>query len=190
MSDESEGPSLLDLAKQGLEGIVKLSESQLISEKLQSLNMLLFVFIVTGISTYLLVAPDANELTFVAFLVVSFIFGLIASLGYGPLLAIVTNFSSNKIEGLRVGIMILVVSLTLSIAALTFRIGILNTLSGFLILVQLLVVPISGVLFPKVTVSDTEIKPSQIWDALGKISTVVSIIGFVIDLILILINAI
>ena len=181
-------PSLADLAKKGLDRIVKLSQSQMISEKLQSMNILLFVFIVTAVATYFLVGPSAEGLTFAVFLIVSFIFGLIISLGYGPVLSIVTNFSSNKIEGLRTGIMILFISLTLSIAALTFRIGILITLTGVLILVQLLVVAIGGVLFPKITVKDTKIEPSQIWLALDRISIITGIVGFAIDIVLILIK--
>ena len=178
--------SLSDLAKKGLDRIVELSQSQLISEKLQSMNILLFVFIATVIATYFLVGPSANGLTLTIFLIVSFIFGLIISLGYEPILSVVTNFSSNKIEGLRTGIMILFISLTLGIAALTFRIGLLITLSGVLILVQLLVIAIGGVLFPKISIKDREIKPSQIWLALDRISAITGIICFGIDVILIL----
>ena len=180
--------SLSDLAKKGLDRIVELSQSQLISEKLQSMNILLFVFIATVIATYFLVGPSANGLTLTIFLIVSFIFGLIISLGYEPILSVVTNFSSNKIEGLRTGIMILFISLTLGIAALTFRIGLLITLSGVLILVQLLVIAIGGVLFPKISIKDREIKPSQIWLALDRISAITGIICFGIDVILILLR--
>lgn len=180
--------SLADLAKKGLERIVELSQSQLISEKLQSMSILLFVFIVTAVATYFLVGPSAEGLTFAVFLIVSFIFGLIISLGYGPILSIVTNFSSNKIEGLRTGIMILFVSLTLSIAALTFRIGMLITLAGVLILVQLLVVAVGGVLFPKITVKDRKIEPSQIWLALDRFSIIAGIVSFIIDIALILLK--
>ena len=75
---------------------------------------------------------------------------------------------------------------TLGIAALTFRIGLLITLSGVLILVQLLVIAIGGVLFPKISIKDREIKPSQIWLALDRISAITGIICFGIDVILIL----
>lgn len=180
--------SLADLAKKGLDRILQLSQSQLISEKLQSMNILLFVFIITAMATYFLVAPSADELTFGVFIIVSFIFGLIISIGYGPVLAIVTNFASNKIEGLRTGLMILLVSLTLAIAALTFRIGVLITLSSVLILVQLLVVAIGGVFLPKISIKDKEIEPNQIWLALDRISIIIGITSFAIDVVLIVLK--
>lgn len=181
--------NLGELAKKGLDRIVELSQSQLISEKLQSMNILLFVFVATVIATYFLAGPSANGLTFTVFLIASFILGLIISLGYGPILSIVTNFSSNKIEGLRTGITILFISLTFGIAALTFRIEGLIAISGVLILVQLLVIAIGGVLFPKISIKDREVKPTQIWLTLDRIAIITGIISFVIDVALFLLKS-
>ena len=135
-------------------------------------------------ATYFLVVPSANSLTYGVFFIVSFIFGLIISIGYGPVLAIVTNFASNKIEGLRASLVILCVSLTMAIAALAFRFDILITLSGVLILVQLLVVTIGGILLPKISITDKEIEPNQFWVALDRISIITGIVSFIIDIVL------
>ena len=152
------------------------------------MNILLFVFIIAAIATYFLVVPPASEIVFGVFLIVSFIFGLIISIGYAPVLAIVTNFASKKIEGLRFALIILFISLTFAIAALTFRIGFLITLSGVLILVQLLVVAIGGVFLPKISIKDREIEPNQIWLALDRISIITGITSFAIDIILIVLK--
>jgi len=139
--NESDEVSLGELAKRGLDRIVKLSQSQLISEKLQSLNILLVVFILTVVTTHFLIGSTTSGLTLAIFLVVSFLFALIISLVYGPVLSIVSNVSSNKVESLRVGITMLFISLTLGVAALTFNNELLAKLSLGLIGLQLIIIP-------------------------------------------------
>lgn len=178
--------SITDLAKRGLERIVKLSQSQSISEKLQSFNILLFVFILTISITYYLAGASTTELSFLFVLGFSFVIALIASLGYGPILSVVSNISTNKIESLRVGITVLFVALTSGVAALTFDVKLLANLSLVLTGLQLIIIPISGFLFPKFSVEDRKIDLSQLWVALGRISCIVGIISFIMDIALLL----
>jgi hypothetical protein len=185
---ESEEVSIEDLAKAGLDRIVKLSQSQLISEKLQSLNILWFVFILTAYITHALGGSSTTSLSLLVIIVISFLFALIASLGYGPILSIVSNVTTSKIEGLRVGMIILFVSLTLGVAALVLDIWFLGNLSLGLIGLQLVIIPLGSFLVPRISIRDEEVDPSQVWTALGRISSVIGIINFIIDIVLILIT--
>lgn len=182
----SDEVSLGELAQRGLDRIVKLSQSQLISEKLQSLNILFVVFILTVVTTHFLIGSTTSGLTLAIFLVVSFLFALIISLGYGPVLSIVSNVSSNKVESLRVGITMLFISLTLGVAALTFNNELLAKLSLGLIGLQLIIMPISSLLVPKIFVEDKKVDLSQLWTALGRLSSIVGLISFAVDVILLL----
>lgn len=184
--NESEEVSIAKLAKAGLDRIVKLSQSQLISEKLQSLNILWFVFILTAYITHGLGGSSTTSLSLLVIIVLSFLFALIASLGYGPILSVVSNVSTNKIEGLRVGMIMLFVSLTQGVAALILDIWVLGNLSLGLIGLQLVVIPLSSFLIPRTSIKDEEVDPSQVWTALGRISSIIGIINFFVDIVLIL----
>lgn len=120
--------SLEQLAKMALERIVKLSQSQIMSEKLQSLNILLFVFILTLSITYYLGGASTAELSLLFIGAISFVFALVVSLAYGPVLSIVSNVPTNKIESLRIAITLLFIALTLGVAALTFDVRLLANL--------------------------------------------------------------
>jgi len=187
-NDESDEISLVDLAKKGLERIVKLSESQVISEKLQAINTLLFVFVLTLVITHYIGGFITEGLSLLFILAISFIFALIVSPGYGLVLSIISNVSVNKIESLRMGITLLFFSLTLGVIGLTLNSTIASNLSLVLVGVQLLVNLIVGVLPQKSTIENKEIDFSQLWSALGKTSNVVGIISFVIDVVLIIIT--
>jgi hypothetical protein len=183
---QQEEISLAKLAKDGLDRILKLSQSQLISEKLQSFNILLVTFILAVVITHFLIGSTGTSLTVAIFLVFSFILALILSLGYGPVLSIVTNVSSNKVEGLRAGAIILFISLTCAVASLTFDVELLAQLSLVLIGVQLVLIPLSSIIFPKSSILDKKVEPNQLWTAMGRIETIVGLISFVLDIILII----
>lgn len=182
-------PSLADLAKKGLERIVELSQSQMISEKLQSVNILLFVLIATVYLTLFLGGSTMNGLVLAFIGAFCFVLSLIGVLGYGPLLLVVVNASTNRIATLRVGITILFISLTIGVSALVFNNTFLGNLSLGLLGLQIVIMLTSSLFIPKTSIEDREIEPSQIWDALGKVSSITGIAGFVIDIILILIKA-
>lgn len=161
----------------------------MISEKLQSINILLFVFVATVYLTLFLGGSTMNGFVLAFIGAVCFVFSLIGVLGYSPLLSVVVNASTNKIETLRVGITILFISLTIGVAALVFNNTFLGNLSLDLLGLQLVIMLMSSLFVPKTSIVDREIEPSQIWDALGKISSITGIIGFIIDIVLILIKA-
>jgi hypothetical protein len=118
--------------------------------------------------------------------VVCFVLSLIGVLGYGPLISIVSNISGNKIGPLRLGIMMLFISLTFGVAGLTFNNDFLGKLSLGLMGLQIILIPISSLFVSETSIVDRETKPLQIWDTLGRISSITGIIGFIIDIVLIL----
>ncbi|MDH5779273.1 MAG: hypothetical protein OEZ29_01610 [Candidatus Bathyarchaeota archaeon] len=175
-----------DLAKRALERIVNLSQSQIISEKLQSLNILLFVFILTSALTHYLGGASTAELSLLFIIALSFIFALVVSLGYAMILSAVTNVSPNKIESLRIGIVMLFIALTLGVAGFAFDVKLLTNSSLGLTALQLIIIPMSGFLLPRISVEDRKIEPGQVWIALGRISSIVGIVSFIIDVALLL----
>lgn len=180
--------SLAELAKTALDRIVKLSQSQIISEKLQSLNILLFVFILTVIVTYYLGGVSTKDLSLLVLVAMSFVLALLVSPVYGSILAVVSNVSSNKIKSLRIGINMLFIALTLAVGALTFDVKLLAIASLALIGFQILIIPLSSFLLPKISVEDKNIEASQLWTALGRIASMVGIVSFIIDMILFLLK--
>ena len=180
--------SLAQLAKMALEDIVNLSQSQIISKKLQSLNILLFVFILTLSITYYLGGPSTTGLSFLFIVGFSCVIALVVSHGYRRILFIVSNISTNKIESLRIATAILFIALTLGVAALTFDVELLVNLSLGLTALQLIILPMSGSLLPRISVEDKEIEFSQLWIALGRISAIVGIISFIMDIALFLLK--
>jgi hypothetical protein len=187
-NSKSDEASLADLAKKGLERIVKLSESQVISEKLQAINTLLFVFILTVVSTHYIGGSTTEGLSLLFVFAISFILALIVSSGYGLVLSIISNVSVNRIESLRVGITILFFSLTLAVVGLTLDSKLVSNLSLGLVALQLVITLVIGFFAQKNPLEDKKISLSQVWDGLGKISSVLGIISFVIDVILLLIK--
>ena len=179
---------LAQLAKMALERIVRLSQSQIMSEKLQSLNILLFVFILTLSITYYLGGASTAELSLLFIGAISFVFALVVSLAYGPVLSIVSNVSTNKIESLRIAITLLFIALTLGVAALTFDVRLLANLSLGLTGLQLIIIPLSGFLLPRISVEDKKIEFSQLWIALGRVAAIVGIISFIMDIALLLLK--
>jgi len=136
--------------------------------------------------THFLIGSSTDGLAIAIFLVGSFLFALIASLVYGPVLSIVSNVSSDNVESLRVGITILFISLTFGVAALTLNNGLLAKLTLGLIGLQLIIIPISSLLVPRISTKDKEVDLSQLWTALGKLSSIVGLISFAVDVVLIL----
>lgn len=66
---ESNEPNLSHLAKKELIQITQLAQSQLISEKLQSFNILLFTFIIAILTTHFLLGPTLDSLSVGLFLI-------------------------------------------------------------------------------------------------------------------------
>ncbi len=181
--------SIADLASQGFSKIQKLSKSSLITEKLSAINMILYLLILGIGITFYLTNNSSDVLALMIIFALSLLFSSISLLIYGPILEVVVNLSKNKVEGLRISIIILFIDLTLAIAALLYRNELLIKIALGLIGIQLIISIIgSFISIPNGPIEDKKIKPSQIWNSLGKISIIVGLISFIIDIIMILLK--
>jgi len=189
--------SLAYYASIAIKRIKKLSESGKISDKLLAYNVLLFILVVGLAITYhfkvSLNIPWPTGMDFISLGIlasISFILSSIVSLGYAPVLEIVSNISGdktkNKIEPLRMSILVLLIALNLALIGLIYGISLLVNLSLGLVGLQLIMIPISS-LFPlKTTIEDKEVEANQIWEVLGKINIIIGIVSFVIQIIAII----
>jgi len=170
--------------------IKKLSESGKISDKLLAFNALLFIFVLTLVLTYYFKASlniswpfEMDVIATGILLVISFIFSSIVSLGYTPVLEIFSNISKNKIESLRISILILLIALNLVSIGLIYNIRLLVNLSLVLVGLQLIMIPTIS-LFPlKTRIEDKEVEATQIWEILGKVNIIVGIVSFILQII-------
>lgn len=180
--------SSADLAARGFKKIKQLSKSQLIGHKLQSFDMLLFVFVATFIISNFLsnLISSPSQFLILVVLGISLLFGLITNIIYAPILGVVCSYASNMIKPLRVGITFMFIALTTAILGFVFNIYLLSALALGLVGIHLIIISLGSLFFSKEVVEDKEIiKPRQIWNALGKIAIIVCIVGFAIDLIFI-----
>lgn len=176
--------SLAYYASKGLKRIRELSESQKISDKLLSLNLLLFVFILGIDIAYSISGPIMDLFIFLVILAISFIFSLIGTLFYYPILRIVSNIASEKkIVALRIGITILFLDLAIAVLGLILNSSLLINISLAIIGLQIIAIPLFGFLVPKQVTEDKEVRPSQLRVTLGDIPAICAIIGFIIDII-------
>lgn len=186
--------SLLDIATIALNNLKKLSESQKISDRLIAFSLVLFILIFGLNISYWLgnmsgITPNEPFL-FVIIFAVSMIFSIIGSIGYGAILAIISDLSTNKIEALRVGVMILFTDLSLAIIGTLFWIQLLVNASAIIIGGQLITILIVGFIgFPAPT-EDKTVKPNQLREILGSLASIITIVNFIIWLCAITIKSI
>lgn len=181
--------SILDFAVRGFSKIQKLSKSSLISEKLSAINMLLYLLILGIIISYFLGGYSADMLMLLIFLAFSLLLSCISLLLYAPVLEVVVNISRNKIEGLRVSILILFIDLSIALVGLLFSNELLIKIAGGILGIQLfLIIVFSFISLTNVAIEDKKVKPSKIWDSLGKIAIITGIASFIFDIILILLK--
>lgn len=176
--------SPMHIATIALDNLKKLSESQKISDKLIAFSLVLFILILGLDISYWLgsmsgIAPNEPFL-FVIIFAFSMIFSIIGSLGYGAILAIISNLLTNKIEALRVGVMILFTDLSLAIIGTLFWIQLLVNASAIIIGVQLITILVVGFIgFPAPT-EDKTVKPKQLREILGSLASIITIVNFII----------
>ncbi|NMX21779.1 hypothetical protein C5S30_04985 [ANME-1 cluster archaeon GoMg4] len=179
-----EGGSLIDIASIALNRLKTLSESGKISDKLIAFSLVLFILILgLDISYWLgsMSGINPNEpFLFIVLFAVSMIFSTIGSLAYGPLLEIISNLSNNKIQPLRIGVMILFTDLSIAIIGTLFWIQLLINASAIIIGAQLITILTVGFLgFPEPP-EDKTVKPAQLREILGDLASIITIVNFII----------
>lgn len=178
--------SLIDIASIAIDNLKTLSESGKISDKLIAFSLVLFILIFgLDISYWLggMTGITPNEpISFVIIFAVSMIFSIIGSLGYGAILAIISNLPdlpTNKIEALRVGVMILFTDLSLAIIGTLFWIKLLVNASAIILGAPIVTILIAGFIgFPAPT-EDKTVKPKQLREILGSLASIITIVNFI-----------
>lgn len=180
--DEESG---FDMANRALSRINKLSKSALISEKLLGLNILMFVVLFALILSFFLKNPtdDIFSINYIVLLLICFIISLIVSLGYAPIIDSISNFSKNKIEPLRISIMFLFADLPIVMAGIVYNVDLAIKLGIFILFGQAIIVLFgSFIKLKEEPTKDTKVKSDELWGVLGKIDTIVGILGFFITI--------
>jgi len=182
MSNKDEGIDWIEVAKKALNNILELSQSQKVSEKFRSYNILLFIFSLAFNIVYYLGGFANQGLSFLLVVFIAFFISLVLSLGYAPILEILVNVTNNPIQSLRMSITILYISITLGIASFSCNLQLLSHTSLSLILLQSLTIPIIGSFVSNEKVQDIEINSKKLLTYLGHISNVVGLISFILDI--------
>lgn len=192
MAKNYEEGSVLDFAMKGLANIQSLSKSSLISEKLIGLNTLVFVIVMTlNISAWIFGINQGLSLAFLFGLGISAIFALFASLFYIELVSLIMNFSENKIEPLRIGLMLIFISLPIATAGLMFNLKLLTDISLGIIALQIFVILFGQFIkFSKTPVQDETVSPVDLWKVVNNVSAVCGIISFALTIAIIIIKGI
>jgi len=176
--------SLMHIASIALDKLKTLSESGKISDKLVAFSLVLFILIFgLDISYWLggMTGINPNEpFLFVIILAVSMIFSTIGTLAYGPLLEIVSNLSNNKIESLRIGVIILFTDLSIAIVGTLFWIKLIVNVSAIIIGVQLITILTVGFIGSPGQTEDKTVKPNQLREILGDLASVIAIVNFIL----------
>jgi len=176
--------SVIHIASIALDKLKTLSESGKISDKLIAFSLVLFILILgLDISYWLggMTGINPNEpFLFVIILAVSMVFSTIGTLAYGPLLEIASNLTNNKIESLRIGVIILFTDLSIAIIGTLFWIKLLVNVSAIIIGVQLITILIAGFIGSPGPTEDKTVKPSQLREILGDLASVIAIVNFIL----------
>ncbi|MGB2727117.1 MAG: hypothetical protein WBD09_01400 [Halobacteriota archaeon] len=175
--------SLVGIASIALNRLKKLSASEKKSDKLIAFSLVLFILILgLDISYWLgsMSGINPNEpFLFIVLFAVSMIISTIGSLAYWRLLEIISILTNNKIQPLRIGVMILFTDLSIAIIGTLFWIKLLINASAIIIGAQLITILIVGFIFPEPPEDKTE-KPTQLRDILGDLASIIAIVNFIL----------
>jgi hypothetical protein len=186
-----EDGSIMYWAVQGFSNIKKLSESGLISEKLLGLNTLVFSVLLAILFAGNLGDPsELFSLSFGLIFLLSFAFGLGLSNIYSPILSVIAGFSKDKVESLRIGLVVLFIAVPIAVAGLIYQVDILTQISVWAIIVQLVLVMTGAVFqFSKQIEMDVNVNPKQVRVVLHDVAAVLGILSFIITAILLVVGA-
>jgi hypothetical protein len=169
-----------------LDKIKKLSESDLISEKLLAINLLLSILL-ASLLTAQLFAPNISILSidfFILFLIcllISFIIGNI----YARILEVFSNLSGNtKIGAIRISVITLLVNFPIAVAGVSLHVPLLIKIAFGILVTQPFIVLLGGILnFPAIGTNDQSVKSSQLGVTLGDVGSIASVVGLILTII-------
>jgi len=169
-------PSLVELAAKALKPLGELVESEKPRDKLIALNSILVFITISFIISFFL-NPDFSDLSSIVIILVSFLFGAIATGAYIYLIVLLKK--AYKMKSLRGSIILLFIILPLSVFGLLYETKILIILSLLLIGIQFLYLIITSLFLVDEKI---ESKAKNIWEFLGKTGTILGIISSLITI--------
>lgn len=182
--------SLLHYAALSLDKIRKLSRSDLISQKLLALNILLAIVLGSLFIAHLFV-PDAAVLSldFLIFFALSLLLSFIAGIVYVNILEILANAAKSRIGPLRLSVIMLLVAFPIAIGGLSFHVSLLIKIAVGILVFQLFVILVGAFIdFPALGAEDRKVESGRLRIILGEVGSVTSIVGLVLTLILLILG--
>lgn len=188
-----EGQSLLDYASLANTKLVKLAKSKHPSDKLQAVNITVFILLISFVITHFIIHPDPlwSLSGMFILLVALFLSFLIGTFGYGNYLEVLANLSSNVINSLRIGAITLLIGYPVALIGLVFGIPVLLYLTLGIIVLQTLILLLASVVpFPELGESDKQTETGQFKNTTGVLMFWVAIIDIIITAISIIVSII
>lgn len=182
--------SLFHYAALSLDKIRKLSKSDVISEKLLGLNILLFILLTSLFITHLFV-PNASilSLEFFMFFAFSLLISFIVGAVYANILEILANVARNRVGPLRLSVIILSVDLPIALAGTSFHVPLLISIAFGILMFQLFVILFGALVdFPALGSNDQRVKSNRLRIILGDVGSIASIISLVVAVIMIMLG--
>ncbi len=169
-----------------LDKIKKLSESDLVSEKLLAFNTILFVLSAGIIISHLWINGD-NLLSLTGFLVVlvSLCVSFIVSILYTKLLEVLVNLQVDKIGSLRVSSIVLLIGLPVASAGLFFNELLLTKIAIGIIVLQFMALLLGTLIsFSREKIPDKKVEARSFREVIGDFAGILTIINFPLNIIL------
>jgi hypothetical protein len=181
--------SLMHYAVIGFSNIKKLSESSLISEKLLGLSSVMFVLIMAANITGWLNTFELFSFSGIVIFLLSVGFAFAISVLYSPLLNLIANFSANKIESVRIGLIVLFAGLPVAVIGLLYKLALLTKISMILIGLQLVIILLGSIVrYAKAPVQDVNVATADLWKVIGRVSNICGILSFMITLVTLIVK--
>ena len=184
--------SLAHIAHLSLLKIKRYTSSEFLIDRLVGLNIFIFGLVLAIVITTWLPQLSNQTIEFnislLIYLVVGIFLGLGSSYGYSFLLESILNRSKTVLFLLRCSIVIEFIAITFALSGLFFKLLKFTNLSLILILLQFLILLVGIIFDVKKENEDTKISEVGIWGFLGKVSTMITIGTFVVDLVLLLLK--
>jgi hypothetical protein len=182
--------SLLHYADSSLSRLQSLSRSSRPTDRLLALDALLFVLVLSVLITHYLVYPDPPfSLGTLVVFAVSLIASLIAGLLYLRILDVILG-KKDRVNALRLGMLILLINLPIAVAGLSFSIPLVVKLgAGILGLHFMAILLVAFVSLPIERGSDLETNPSRVWIAVDRLGAIASIVSLLVTVVVLVVGS-
>jgi len=184
---EEDQASPAELASETLQKIQRYAESESPKESLIALNVLVAILILGLVFTsWIFEGGQIYSIEFFAVLALSLVFSAVIGLGYFRLIETIAGFSDDQANGLRLSIIVELITAPVALAGLLFQIPFLIQAAFVLLLVQVFT-PLAGQ-FVQISHFEESSEPSEdlIWTGLGKTADLITVGSFLANILIII----